>query len=333
MKVLEEIRMHKDDKVSIIIPVYNGEKHLVECLNTIQNQTYSNLEIICINDGSKDNSLSILKEYQNKDNRFIIIDQKNSGQSKARNEGICRASGKYISFVDCDDFIELNMIEKMVLKAESTNADIVITNFSLYFEDTGQYESYRDEVLYYTLKDKVFTINDCPEIIKYVGVWDKIFRTDFLKKNKILFWENIIYEDHLFSVQAEVYANRIALIPEHLYYYRKNAGESITDKEVENDKFKVDFLRIHKKIQEILDRNNASLKVKKNYYDFFMENAIMHQRNSTTIRFYRYFFENMRKMLDDEKIKVIKTINNKMILEYANDIYKKKLFRCMKNIH
>ena len=169
MKVLEEIRMHKDDKVSIIIPVYNGEKHLVECLNTIQNQTYSNLEIICINDGSKDNSLSILKEYQNKDNRFIIIDQKNSGQSKARNEGICRASGKYISFVDCDDFIELNMIEKMVLKAESTNADIVITNFSLYFEDTGQYESYRDEVLYYTLRDKVFTINDCPEIIKYVG--------------------------------------------------------------------------------------------------------------------------------------------------------------------
>ena len=128
--------MYKKDKVSIIIPIYNGEKHLAECLDTIQNQTYTNLEIICINDGSRDKSLSILKEYQKKDDRFIVIDQKNAGQSKARNEGIRRASGKYISFVDCDDFIELDMIEKMVLKAEETNADIVITNFSLYFEDT-----------------------------------------------------------------------------------------------------------------------------------------------------------------------------------------------------
>ena len=204
--------MYKKDKVSIIIPIYNGEKHLAECLDTIQNQTYTNLEIICINDGSRDKSLSILKEYQKKDDRFIVIDQKNAGQSKARNEGIRRASGKYISFVDCDDFIELDMIEKMVLKAEETNADIVITNFSLYFEDTGRYESYRDEVLYYTLKNKVFTVEECPEIIKYVGVWDKLFETDFLKKNNLLFWENIIYEDHLYSVQAELYANRISLI-------------------------------------------------------------------------------------------------------------------------
>ena len=93
--------MYKKDKVSIIIPIYNGEKHLAECLDTIQNQTYTNLEIICINDGSRDKSLSILKEYQKKDDRFIVIDQKNAGQSKARNEGIRRASGKYISFVDC----------------------------------------------------------------------------------------------------------------------------------------------------------------------------------------------------------------------------------------
>lgn len=325
--------MYKKDKVSIIIPIYNGEKHLAECLDTIQNQTYTNLEIICINDGSRDKSLSILKEYQKKDDRFIVIDQKNAGQSKARNEGIRRASGKYISFVDCDDFIELDMIEKMVLKAEETNADIVITNFSLYFEDTGRYESYRDEVLYYTLKNKVFTVEECPEIIKYVGVWDKLFETDFLKKNNLFFWENIIYEDHLYSVQAELYANRISLIPEHLYYYRKNAGESITDKEADNDAFKTDFLRIHKKIQEILDENKTSLKVNKAYYEFFMENAIMHQRNSSTIRFYKYFFESMRKILDEKKIKVINTINNKMILEYANDIYKNKFFRCMKNIH
>ena len=80
--------MYKKDKVSIIIPIYNGEKHLAECLDTIQNQTYTNLEIICINDGSRDKSLSILKEYQKKDDRFIVIDQKNAGQSKARNEGM-----------------------------------------------------------------------------------------------------------------------------------------------------------------------------------------------------------------------------------------------------
>jgi len=82
-----------------------------------------------------------------------------------------------------------------------------------------------------------------------------------------------------------------------------------------------------------LDENKTSLKVNKAYYEFFMENAIMHQRNSSTIRFYKYFFESMRKILDEKKIKVINTINNKMILEYANDIYKNKFFRCMKNIH
>lgn len=325
--------MNKEEKVSIIIPVYNGEKYLVECLDTIQNQTYTNLEIICINDGSKDRSLNILKEYQKEDNRFVVIDQKNGGQSKARNEGIRRSTGKYIAFVDCDDFIELDMIEKMVLKAEKTNADIVITNFLLYFEDTGRYESYRDEVLYYTLNNTVFTINECPEIIKYVGVWDKLFKRDFLKQNTLFFWENMIYEDHLYSVEAEVYAKRISLIPEHLYYYRKNAGESITDKEVDDDNFKKDFLLIHKKIQKVLSDNNVSFEVKKNYYQYFMENAIMHQRNSTTIRFYKWFFENMKKILNKENIDIIKKIDNKMILEYANDVYKNKFCRCIKNIH
>lgn len=137
----------------------------------------------------------------------------------------------------------------------------------------------------------------------------------------------------LFNLVCTPCTPLLSLIPEHLYYYRKNAGESITDKEADNDAFKTDFLRIHKKIQEILDENKTSLKVNKAYYEFFMENAIMHQRNSSTIRFYKYFFESMRKILDEKKIKVINTINNKMILEYANDIYKNKFFRCMKNIH
>lgn len=98
------------DLVSIIVPVYNAEKYLNKCLDSIVNQTYSNLEIILINDGSTDNSLSICNDYTNKDGRIIVIDKHNTGAADSRNEGLKKATGKYIMFVDSDDFIDLNII-------------------------------------------------------------------------------------------------------------------------------------------------------------------------------------------------------------------------------
>ena len=113
-------------KYSIVIPVYNVEKYLHQCLNSVINQTYKNLEIICINDGSKDNSLIILNEYLQKDNRIVIVNQKNSGVSSARNKGIRLSTGDFISFIDSDDYLDLNVYEKCVQRIISDNSDIII---------------------------------------------------------------------------------------------------------------------------------------------------------------------------------------------------------------
>ena len=119
------------DKISIIIPVYNGEKYLARCVESLISQTYKNLEIIFLNDGSTDDSLNILKKYKTKDNRIVIVDKKNTGVSDTRNIGITRATGKYICFCDCDDLYETNYVETMYKTAKKHDVDIVKCNYQV----------------------------------------------------------------------------------------------------------------------------------------------------------------------------------------------------------
>lgn len=119
----------KDILVSIIMPVYNVGEYLKDCLDSVINQTYTNIEIICVNDGSTDNSLEILKEYKNKDSRIVIIDKANGGLVSARKVGVEAAKGEYSIYIDSDDWIELNMIEELVNEVRKTNADIVTSGF------------------------------------------------------------------------------------------------------------------------------------------------------------------------------------------------------------
>lgn len=124
------------EKLSIVVPVYNNEKFLDKCLTSIINQTYQNLEIILVNDGSKDNSLKIMEEYAKKDSRIIIIDKENGGVSSARNDGIKRSTGEYITFVDSDDYIELNEIEEMYNAIKENNVDMVRTNYQVRYKNS-----------------------------------------------------------------------------------------------------------------------------------------------------------------------------------------------------
>ena len=119
-------------KVSIIIPVYNVEKYLEQCLDSIINQNLKNIEIICINDGSTDNSLKILKKYAKKDNRIIILSQTNLGAGAARNRGLAVAKGEYLSFLDADDFFYENMLSEAVHKLETSQSDIAVFEVDLY---------------------------------------------------------------------------------------------------------------------------------------------------------------------------------------------------------
>ena len=143
-------------KISVIVPVYNVEKYIKKCLDTIISQTFSDIEIICVNDGSTDSSRKILEEYKNKDSRIIIIDKKNGGLSSARNAGMKVAMGEYISFIDSDDWIEETMLEKLYNNMTTLNTDITICAVHQ-FDETKQ--AIDDTNPYYTLEffDETFT--------------------------------------------------------------------------------------------------------------------------------------------------------------------------------
>ena len=128
-------------QITVILPVYNVEKYLKQCLDSIVNQTFKDFECLCVNDGSTDNSLSILQEYAQKDKRFKIITQKNGGTSVARNTGIKHTNTKYLTFIDSDDWITENYLEILYNKIEETNADIVRASYKFYFEHLRQSSS------------------------------------------------------------------------------------------------------------------------------------------------------------------------------------------------
>ena len=131
---MEGLKIMNEIKVSVIIPVYNTENYLRECLDSVLAQTLREIEVICVDDGSTDNSLNILKEYQNKDTRIVVLTQENRSAGAARNYGLSIAKGKYLSFLDSDDFFDKELLRKAYKNAEKNNADIVVYKFKRYNE-------------------------------------------------------------------------------------------------------------------------------------------------------------------------------------------------------
>ena len=216
-------------KISIIIPVYNVEKYLRECLNSIINQTYTNWEAICINDGSPDNSLEILKEYAQKDERFIIIDKENGGVSAARNDALKRVTGEYITLVDPDDYIDPNTFE-IIIKAAQENSDAELICFGAKILDERnstpeEYERLRSWYHCklsgkYALSERIFA--NLPGVS-----WIKLFKTNIIKENNILFKPYKFNEDVLFNTEYLNYTNYIYFVKQDLYTYRFRYGSAL----------------------------------------------------------------------------------------------------------
>lgn len=168
--------MKEDIKVSIIIPVYGVEKYISQCLESVINQSYENIEIIVVNDGTKDNSMKIVEEYL-LDERIKIINKENGGLASAKNRGIEEATGEYIYFLDSDDWIEVNTIE--VLVEESNNLDIIYSNF-WYFDEKNQKKRKNKEKIKSNMSmTGEYLLGYSTEIM----VWNKIYKKVFLKKN------------------------------------------------------------------------------------------------------------------------------------------------------
>ena len=220
--------MTNNPLISVIVPVYNTEAFLDECLNSLRFQTYKNLEFVCINNASSDCSYDILKEYREKDTRFIIINTNKSDMS-ARNTGLNLARGEYISFVDSSDRISLNLYQKFVnLK---TKPDIYIFNACMYnknskhilpryFFSLNEWQNHEGENTIHSFKEHINLFND------YTTVVNKIYKTDFLKSisknlpNNKLFLENNSFKEHYVNFLTMILSKSICVNTDPLYYYR-----------------------------------------------------------------------------------------------------------------
>ena len=191
-------------KISIIIPVYNVQDYLAMCLDSVCYQSMKDIEIICVNDGSTDNSLAVLHAYKRRDKRIIIIDKENEGSGVARNTGLKIARGEYVYFVDGDDWLEQDVLLKASKKADETNADIVIFGgSSCYVKDNGKINKnsggYSADKLPKKYLNKVFSAEDIKkDIFKFPSTaWTKLYKHQFLVDNNILFQEIKVGQDQL----------------------------------------------------------------------------------------------------------------------------------------
>ena len=222
-------------EISVIIPVYNVEKYLRSCLDSLLNQTFKDLEFICIDDGSTDNSAHILYEYAQKDPRFTIMQQKNQGQGVARNNGIQVAKGKYIAFVDPDDWVESNMFEILVKKIRESNAEIIQFNYKEHNEYTKNSKNYNiikslSSVMTYDENGNAYyTWQDIKNKILYfeLHAWTRIYSKEFINKYKIKFTNTKILEDHLFINKAILNSKRIYLLDYYPYHYRRRKNSTV----------------------------------------------------------------------------------------------------------
>lgn len=223
---------------SIIIPVYNAEEYLKECLDSIANQTLKDFEVICVNDGSTDNCGKILQEYASKDRRFVIIEQENQGTGIARNNALYIAKGEYIVFVDPDDWLELNALEDLYTTFNETGCEVIQFNYTKYYEyskdvhinNTAEnmkklFNYSVDTVKYYNWHMLKSCVNT-PCCFGPLAVWDKAYSKTFLDKADALFAPSSQGEDHLFSVAVILNAEKITYLDKSLYNYRLHAGSA-----------------------------------------------------------------------------------------------------------
>ena len=223
--------------VSIVVPVYNVEKYIDRCINSLVSQTLTNVEIILVDDGSPDRCSEICEQWAKKDGRIVVIHKMNGGLSSARNAGIESAKGKYIGFVDSDDDVELDMFERMLSVAEDNKVDFVmadylrvLTNGERYLKtldiETGLYDKEKiRKVIFPNL-----IMRECIDYGPLLSVCHCIYNTDFLKKNDLKFDEEVRWsEDNIFSAILGYQANSFYYMKgEGLYHYHQNPGTITT---------------------------------------------------------------------------------------------------------
>ena len=241
-------------KVSVLVPIYNVESFLPECLDSLVNQTLKEIEIICINDGSKDGSLKIIKEFAAKDKRIVIINKENSGYGDSMNRGLKKATGEYIGIVESDDFIDLDAFEKLYEIAKKNDVEVVKANYYEYYGDINKDKA----------KSNLFPLEEIGRVIdprdehqifyQLPCIWAAIYKRDFLIKNKIDFLPTpgASYQDTGFNLKVWSMARRAFFVKRAFLHYRQDNSNSSV-----KDAGKIFYVKDeHDSVEEFLKKNN-----------------------------------------------------------------------------
>ena len=255
-------------KISVIIPVFNVELYLEECLDSIINQSLDDLEIICVNDGSTDSSLSILEKYAKMDDRVEIISQENQGQGSARNKGLSIAKGECIYFIDSDDKIELDTLKDCYDCVKKNNLDFVMFQLINYDESKKllyEEKDYDMPQIADLVGDNIFSYKDLNNKIFRVAVSpvNKLYSKKFLDDINVRFPENLIFEDNIFFWNVFLSADRIKFLQRHYYIRRRHSSSTTSNAGI---RF-IDTLEIHNMIFSIFKKFNLFEKYKRNLFN------------------------------------------------------------------
>ena len=233
--------MYTNEKVSVIIPVYNDEKYLKQCVESVLTQTYTNLEIILVDDGSTDHTPEICEEYREKYDQIRVLHKKNGGVGSSRNAGLALATGEYILFIDNDDWLEKHHIEELYKLAKENNADIAAGNFNIFYEDTSTFSYWLNDDTYFK---KVYSIKEWFSLqyrtdfynmsVVFTVPWDKLYKRSLFKN--IVYPEDAPVEDDLTTWKGYLLANKIAYENKAIYTHRK-IKSSVTASVSETDVF------------------------------------------------------------------------------------------------
>ncbi|HEO8648038.1 TPA: glycosyltransferase family 2 protein [Streptococcus agalactiae] len=240
--------------ISIIIPIYNVEKFLEECIDSVLNQTYKNIEILLVDDGSTDNSGIICDNYSLKDKRIRVFHKNNGGLSDARNFGVVNAEGRYISFIDSDDYIDKNYIRKMYYCLSNHKVDMVICNYlSVYNNDLKPIVSRLQDCIIYS-RVELFSNLYGKYKDPFTTAWGSLIRTDIAKK--VTFPIGKLHEDEFTTYKYYLYSDKIAFVPEPLYFYRRREASIMSSS---YSKRNLDSLEVYEERIKILEKNNISI--------------------------------------------------------------------------
>ena len=260
----------RDIKISVVMPIYNAEKYLGRAIRDVLNQTLSDIELICVDDGSTDNSTDIINSFVKKDSRVSSIKQSNAGPSVARNKGFVLAQGKYVIFLDADDMYEPTLLESLYNMAQKDNLDVAVTRFDIYNESSKSYVKQADEPhASIFAPGKVTSKNEYPDFIfaSTTGyVWNKLIRTSFIRDKKIAFDNDLyVFEDVHFVCSVMALAERVERIDDILIHHRVYSEQS---RATLFRKYYGQVPVVYKKIKDFLKRQGMYIPLKKGFFNF-----------------------------------------------------------------